>query len=109
MRGEKKTHARTESCQGRSGITSVWFVLCAITLIAGAVYLYQVNDLATKGYEIKEIETKITDLEKESKKMQIREVEIRSMYSLEKATQNLELVSPENVSYLEMDSPVAMK
>jgi len=83
--------------------------LAFLTLTCGAVYLYQVNDLATKGYEIKEIENKIQTLEKESKKMKIKEVELRSMYNIEKSTQELNLINPENITYIEMDSSVAMK
>jgi hypothetical protein len=84
-------------------------VLVSVVFVFGAFYLYQVNDLATKGYEIKDIENRIQSLEKESKKMQIREVELRSMYNIEKSTQDLNLVSPQSITYLEMDSPVAMK
>jgi len=77
--------------------------------ISGAFYLYQVNDLATKGYEIRDIENQIQMLEKESKKMKIKEVELRSMYNIEKSTQELNLISPQSVTYVEMESSVAMK
>jgi len=84
-------------------------VLVVMIFISGAFYLYQVNDLATKGYEIRDIENQIQVLEKESKKMKIKEVELRSMYNIEKSTQELNLVSPQSVTYVEMDSSVAMK
>lgn len=109
MKEEKFQSKPGQKKSGNSGLSSLCFMLCAVIIFFGAFYLYQVNDLATKGYEIKEAENRIANLEKENKKMQIREVELRSMYNLEKATQNLDLVSAQNASYLEMNSPVAMK
>ena len=103
----KKIYAETKAVS-KLGSASYVFALIFAVISAGAFYLYQVNDLATKGYEIKEIENRINELQKESKKMKIKEVELRSMYNIEKATENLDLVNASNVSYLEMNSPVAM-
>ncbi|HLN18882.1 MAG TPA: hypothetical protein VK255_01800 [Patescibacteria group bacterium] len=101
----------TNSNLGSAGLSliGVCFILAFSLISLGAYYLYQVNDLATKGYEIKDMETQIQQLQKEGKKMQIREIELRSMYNLEKATQDLDLINAQNVTYVEMKSPVAMK
>jgi len=97
------------SSRGRSGLARLSFLIFIAVAVSGAAYLYQVNDLATKGYEMREVETKIAKLEKESKSMQIKEVELRSMYNLERATKDLDLVTAQNITYIEMDGPVAMK
>lgn len=109
MREEKSKSKPMEKSGGSAGLTNLCFVLCAIIIFCGAFYLYQVNDLATKGYEMKDVENRIATLEKENKKMQIKEVELRSMYNLEKATADIDLVNSQNVTYLQMASPVAMK
>jgi hypothetical protein len=93
----------------RIGLISWSVAIFATIVVAGAFYLYQVNDLATKGYEIKEIESQIQELQKNSQRMKIREVELKSMYNIEKATEDLNLVNPQTVSYLEINGPVAMK
>ena len=93
----------------RVSLLSACFFLITGMVALGACYLYQVNDLATKSYEMKDMETRIQELQKEGKKMQIKEIELRSMYNLEKATENLELVNAQNVTYVEMKSPMAMK
>lgn len=85
------------------------FILLFAAVILGFFYLYQVNDLTAQGFEARFLEKKIQDLEKESKKMKIREVELRSMYSIEKSTQELNMTNPQNVTYLEMEGPLAMK
>ncbi|EKE11314.1 MAG: hypothetical protein ACD_15C00108G0009 [uncultured bacterium] len=88
---------------------SLIFVVAAGIFFSGGFYLYQVNDIATKGYEIRDLEKRIQDLNKESKKMEIKEVELKSMYNIEKASQDLNLVNSGEVSYIEINGPVAMK
>jgi hypothetical protein len=68
-----------------------------------------VNDLAVKGYDIRELENKISELNKENKQMQIHEMELRSMYVIEKSAQDFNLVSPVNISYVEVGSTVALR
>jgi hypothetical protein len=110
MNDKKTTRTANMNLGGaKLSLLSVCFVLTTGIVLLGAYYLYQVNDLATKSYEMKDMETKIQELQKEGKKMEIREVELRSMYNLEKATENLDLVNAQNVTYVEMKSPVAMK
>jgi hypothetical protein len=110
MSGKKASKAEQKQ-EGSSKMPSLALtsMLVFLILLAGTFYLYQVNDLATKGYEIRDIENQIQTLEKDSKKMKIKEVELRSMYNIEKSTQELNLISPQNVTYVEMDSSVAMK
>jgi cell division protein FtsL len=85
------------------------FVLAAAVIFSGAFYLFQVNSIATQGFEIKKIENTIQDAEKENKKLKIKEIELKSMNNIEKTTQEFNLVSPEDISYVEIDGPVAMK
>lgn len=89
----------------QTGLAAIGVLL----VMLAAVYLYQVNAIATKGYEIKKIESAIQDLQKENQTLQIKEVELKSMYNIEKSVNNLNLVGSPNVSYIETDGPVAMK
>lgn len=84
-------------------------ILAGAVIFSGAFYLFQVNSIATQGFEINKIENKIQEAEKENKKLEIKEIELKSMYNIEKATQEFNLVSPEDISYVEIDGPVAMK
>ena len=91
------------------GLAVVGFVLIGVAFLAGALYLYQVNSIATKGYELREIENKIQESEKEINKLKIKEVELKSMYNIEKATEGLNLVTASEISYLDITGPMAMK
>ncbi|MEK7598477.1 MAG: hypothetical protein AAB487_01960 [Patescibacteria group bacterium] len=96
---------------GKAGIGLVTAVFLAIAgiLAAGIFYLYQVNSIATKGYELRELEGKVQESEKDINKLKIREVELKSMYNIEKATEDLNLVTSLNITYLDAKRPVAMK
>lgn len=104
----KKIIGKTSDADN-SGIRSSALVLAAALILAGAIYLYQVNTIVSKGYEIKEVENKIQDLQKESQNLKIKEVELKSMYNIEKSMEELNLVISSSISYVETDGPVAMK
>lgn len=108
MHNKKKTEKIEEEPKNFSK-KGFFPIFVTLTIFVGAVYLYQVNDLATMGFKIRELEGKVKSLQKENKQMQIREVELRSMYNIEKTTQELNLVSPKEITYIEMDGPVAMR
>jgi hypothetical protein len=100
---------RLEVSEPKKIFKSATFILVSSLIFSGALYLYQVNDLTNKGYEMKETERQIAQLKEINEKNKIKEIELRSMYNIEKTTQDLELVNSENVSYLELDGPMAMK
>ncbi len=104
--GEKRLVAGGSA---RISLVAWSLILAAAVIFSGAFYLFQVNSIATQGFEIKKIENKIQDAEKENKKLKIKEIELKSMQNIEKATQEFNLVSPEGISYVEIDGPVAMK
>jgi len=87
----------------------IFFSFVFMVSLLGGIYLYQVNDLVGKGYQIKEIENKLEQLKKENEQEKIKEVELRSMRNIEKSIENLNLVSSNEVSFLEINGPVAMK
>jgi hypothetical protein len=93
----------------RIGLAGAGFLIIFFIILSSAFYLFQVNDLAVKGYDIRELENRIGELEKENKQMQIREMELRSMYVIEKSAGDFNLVSPVNVSYLEINNTVAIR
>ena len=91
------------------GLASVGFLFIFLVIFSGAFYLFQVNDLAIKGYNIRELENEIGELEKENKQMKIYEMELRSMYAIEKSAQEFNLVSPVDISYLKVNNTVVLR
>ena len=90
-------------------LKSACLILAAVVVFSGAFYLFQVNSLTAKGYELKELQNNLAILQETNKKNRIQEVELMSMYNIEKFTENLNLVDLNDVTYLELNGPVAMK
>jgi len=107
----KKNHAFLKNCRGSLSLNfkGTASILMAIVFILGVFYLYQVNDLATKGYEIREIEKQIASLSQINKSQRIKEVELKSMYNIEKTAENLNLISTQEITYFNLNGPIAMK
>lgn len=112
----KKTVGRRESAvaapkerDAKLGLAGAVAILASVVATCGAIYLYQANALVSKGYEIQRLQSRIADLEKTNQSGSIQETELRSMYNIEKATQKLDLVSSQDVTYLELKGPMAMK
>ena len=105
LKKKKQNSAR----HGKASLKTLILALIILLVLCGALYLYQVNNIAIKGYEIRDMEDKIEGLQKENQKLKIQEVESKSMYNIEKATENLNLVNSVNVTYVEMRGPMAMK
>lgn len=90
------------------GFASPWVVVALLLVIAG-FYIYCINSSATKGYQMRQVETEITDLEKENEQLRIKEAELKSLYRIEESSKSLNMAEPAEISYIEEKGPVAMK
>ena len=104
--GERKEALKTQSKLGRVTLN---FILVTLICAAGVFYIFEVNNSATKGYEIRGLETKLNELRKENETLRIQAAELKSMYKIEEKTKDLNMVAPKDVSYLNLPGDVAMK
>lgn len=104
--GERKGALKTQSKFGRVTLS---FVLAALICLSGVFYIFEVNNSATKGFEIRELETKISELSKKNEILRIQAAELKSIYKIEEKTKELNMVVPKDVSYLNLPGDVAMK
>lgn len=105
--GERKGVSKVRPA--RMGGLTLNFMLIALICAAGVFYIFEVNNLATKGYEIKNIEAQLEKLKKENENLNIRAAELKSMYNIEEKTKDLNMIAPKDVSYLNIPGNVAMK
>ncbi|MBI4600009.1 hypothetical protein HY732_03735 [Candidatus Uhrbacteria bacterium] len=71
------------------------------------VYLVQVNALATKGYEIKEIQQTITEQKKANERISLDIIQAQSIQNLQKKMDDLKLVRSEKIEYIDASASVA--
>ncbi len=83
--------------------------ICLAVLIAvcGVSYLVQINSLATRGYQIKELENKIADLSQEKGDLELQALSLQSMGTVQEKVNQLGLVAAGEPAYL-MPAPVAL-
>ncbi len=80
----------------RSGVI---IIICFIS-VACLLYLWQVNGLATKGYEIKDLEEKVSELREKNKDLELEITQLRSTERISQAVEKLEMIEVARVEYL---------
>jgi cell division protein FtsL len=105
--GERKKTVNIQTM--KVGSITLNFLLAILICMLGVFYIFEVNSIATKGYEIKKMETQIGELKRQNENLKIQAAELKSMYSIEEKTKDLNMVAPKDVSFLSLPGNVAMK
>ena len=103
---KRKTNIKKTNIKG---FISSNVLIFALIFISGAIYLYSINSSAVKGYQVRQVEKEIQDLQKENENLKIKEAELKSLYKIEESSKNLNMEDLKNISYIEETGSVAMK
>lgn len=83
--------------------------LAALFLILGGFYIFQINQLAVLGYDIKESEKNNVKLQKEVTQLQIDVEKMKAGANLQARTKYLNMVESQGIEYLYVsDSGLAL-
>jgi hypothetical protein len=66
----------------------------------GLAYLFMVNSLGTKGYEIRKLDLQLRQVEAEQKVLQLQASDLQSINRIQTQAQQLNFVPATNVTYL---------
>jgi len=105
--GERKKAIKNQPT--KIGRVTLNFLLVFLVCALGVFYIFEVNNVATKGYDIRALEKKVQDLKESNEKLRIREAELKSLNNIEEKTKDLNMTAPKDVSYLTLPGNVAMK
>lgn len=89
------------------GTKSLNIIIGSLILVFGLSYLIQVNGLATKGYQITELEQKISKLEQDKSDLELDILSLQSMGSVKDKVESLGMVVVGETDYLAV-TPVAV-
>lgn len=92
--------SKKENKKFQNGFVKMKIAMIIIGLMSCAGYLFSINTGAVKGYEIRKVEKKITELQKENKQLQIEEAELNSFYNIKKEVKNLNMVEATEIVYV---------
>ncbi len=91
---------------------ALMFGIAAVTVVGmlGFFYLQQVVQTASQGTDVQHLEATLTDLKEKQRLIELQGAELRSLRNVEQATDEMNLVPTDKVSYLAPvgDSRVAM-
>lgn len=74
--------------------------LMGVIVVFGILYVIEVNNISTKGYEIKKLEKTLGELQDSQKKLELEASSLKSMQNIETEVKTLNLVPSNEVKYL---------
>lgn len=75
-------------------------VLLGVILLFGMLYLFKINTVSAQGFVISDLETRIVELERENKKLDVQIASYRSVQSIESRLNGVGLVSAGELQYV---------
>ena len=84
-------------------ILGTLFVICVL------FYLVQVNSIATTGYQMDELENKLSKLEEQKQKMELEIIQLQAVTNVDEKVASLNMVPVGDIKYLDGSSFVMAK
>jgi len=85
-------------------------VLMLIVLALGLYHVFNINNLAIKGFVLREVKKEYYALAEENKKMETEIMESESLENIEARAKKMQMVKADKISYLKDDAgEVAMR
>ena len=75
-------------------------LVLALIFVFGLLYLFKVNTVSTQGFVISDLESKIEQLERENKRLDVQIASGRSMKSIETRLEGMNLVVAADMQYV---------
>ncbi|PIU01396.1 hypothetical protein COT68_03435 [bacterium (Candidatus Torokbacteria) CG09_land_8_20_14_0_10_42_11] len=97
QRGKRKKTLRRKV---KIGPVALCFVTILLFCLVSLFYLTQGNQVATKGYEIKDLENKLNNLKEENRKLELEAAGLQSVRNVEEGAKKLNMVPIEKMSYV---------
>lgn len=78
--------------------------LLFIFLFQSVLYIFQINNVATKGYKVENLEKQLAGLKQKNYQYLVEEADLRSMNRIEKGVRGLELTQVQKKEYADNGS-----
>lgn len=95
--------------QVKVGKRSLGFITIALFLVLSLFYLAQANEIATKGYKIRELEEKKTEALEKQERLNIEATRLRSIKEIQNNASNSQMVPATEVNYVSPEKSFAKK
>lgn len=100
----QKKHISKKSLSSKKATRFVsLFLLSVLVGMAGILYIFKVNEIATMGYDIKQKEELIAKIKEENKQLEIATAQHRAIYHFEDEKDKLDMKKPDIVGFIEIE------
>ncbi len=100
--GSTKTKVKTKKVtNSRPRGKSFGFLIVFLLLGLGMFYITQVNNISTKGYDIKKLEVKLNEMKESNKRLELQAASLKSINNLESEVKTMNLIPSEDTNYIE--------
>jgi cell division protein FtsL len=96
------------SASGVASSLPINLALLSLIVTIGFLYIFQVNTLGTRGYEIRQLEQQVKALDASNKQLQIQSSSLSSITKIQKDAEAFRMVPATNVTYIK-DAGFALK
>lgn len=83
--------------KARKPILGVFLMVMLVSALS--IYLLEVNNIAAKGYEIRELEKQVNEIQEGNEKLAVRVIELKSMNELDEKVAALDMVPVDSMTY----------
>jgi len=87
----------------------LFFFLGTVIVASVAVYLFEVNYIAAKGFYMRDLEKQISDVQYENEKLQLQAIEMRSMSDLSQKIEQLGMEPVDEITYFDTAGQVVAR
>lgn len=99
----QRSHALRRKVQ--TGPVAVSFIAIITIGILSFFYLYEQNNISTKGYTIRELEKQVDEIKEQNRKLELEVAKVRSIEEIEKSAGKLNMVKIQKFTFVERTEP----
>jgi hypothetical protein len=101
----ERRRAHTISRTFSTGPIAATFIVILAIFVLGVWYLFVEGQLATAGYDIRELEARVDVLAEENRKLELEAAQARSIQTIEASSQKLNMVKSDQVVFVKRTTP----
>jgi len=83
----------------------IGIIIFFLMIFSGFAYLGLINNVAARGFEIKDLENRVEALRVDSKKLELKANELQSIQEITKAKDEFNLVEISKIDYIKTTTP----
>ena len=104
----RRSNYRTGMYQNKKAKRFLVYILIFVIFICGFLYIFATNNIAAKGYEIRNLTKQANELNSINKNLQVEVSNLKSISALGARSDDLEMIKAQKIEYVSLPRPSAL-